>query len=406
MAADHLVVVGASLAGLRAVEGARKAGFDGTITLIGAERHLPYDRPPLSKAYLEAENEMSAETPTFRTEQLLTGELGAELMLGQPATALDTDAKVVYVGDRPVAYDAMVIATGADAKTLPGAGQLDGVYTLRTLDDAVAVRAALDSGTRAVVIGGGFIGSEVASTASKRGLDVTVVEALPTPLARAVGELMGATCASLHHRNGTALRCGIGVDAIEGDGRVERVVLADGSTLPADLVVVGVGAAPATGWLEGAGLRIDDGVVCDETLFTGANGVYAAGDVARWHNPMFDKLMRLEHWTSAADQGAVAAKNALAPDAAKPYSTVPYFWSDWYDSRIQFVGIADADEVAIVDGDLDTDGRVVALYRSGDRLVGALTINGQAVIMKYRGLIAKRASWDDALAFAEKRKAA
>ncbi|GAA5129677.1 NAD(P)/FAD-dependent oxidoreductase [Haloechinothrix salitolerans] len=406
MAADHLVVVGASLAGLRAVEGARKTGFDGTITLIGAERHLPYDRPPLSKAYLEAENEPSAETPTFRNEQLLTGELGAELMLGEPATALDTDAKVVHVGDRPVAYDAMVIATGADAKTLPGAGQLDGVYTLRTLDDAVAVRAALDGGTRAVVIGGGFIGSEVASSASKRGLDVTVVEALPTPLSRAVGELMGATCASLHHRNGTTLRCGVGVDAIEGDGRVERVVLADGSTLPADLVVVGVGASPATGWLDGSGLRIDDGVVCDETLFTGADGVYAAGDVARWHNPMFDKLMRLEHWTSAADQGAVAAKNALAPDAAKPYSTVPYFWSDWYGSRIQFVGIADADEVVIVDGDLDTDGRVVALYRSGRRLVGALTINGQAVIMKYRGLIAKRASWDDALAFAEKRKAA
>lgn len=406
MAAEHLVVAGASLAGLRAVEGARKAGFDGAITLIGAERHLPYDRPPLSKAYLETGPGRTPETPTFRTEEVLSGELGAELLLGERATGLDTHAKVVHLGDREIGYDALVIATGADARTLPGADRLDGVHTLRTLDDAIAVRAALDDGARTVVIGGGFIGSEVASGAIKRRVDVTVIEALPTPLARAVGDAMGATCASLHRRNGADLRCGAGVAAIEGDGSVERVVLDDGTTLPADLVVVGIGAAPATGWLVGSGLRLDDGVVCDETLCTGAAGVYAAGDVARWHNPTFGTLMRLEHWTSAAEQGARAAANAIAPEHAKPYSTVPYFWSDWYDSRIQFVGIADADEVRVVDGDLDADGRVVALYRSGDRIVGALTINGQALIMKFRGLIAKQASWNDALAFAERRRAA
>lgn len=407
MATDHLVVVGASLAGLRAVEAARKAKFDGRITLVGAEEHLPYDRPPLSKAYLDpADDGAAPTTPTFRTEQVLTQELGVDLLLGEKATALDTATKVVQVGDHPVPYDGLVIATGADARTLPGADDLSGVYTLRTLDDAVAVRAALDEGARTVVIGAGFIGSEVAAGAKKRGLDVTVVEALPTPLVRAVGEVMGAACASLHHRKGTDLRCGVGVTALEGNGKVERVVLSDGTTLDADLVVVGVGAVPAIEWLEGSGLGLDNGIVCDETLFAGADGVYAAGDVARWRNPLFDRHMRLEHWTSAAEQGALAARNALNPAAAKPYSTVPYFWSDWYDSRIQFVGVPDADEIVAVDGDLDHDGRLVALYRSGDRLAGALTINGQTVIMKYRALIAKQAGWDDALAFAERRRAA
>lgn len=254
------------------------------------------------------------------------------------------------------------------------------------------------------MIGAGFIGSEIASGARKRGLDVTVVEALPTPLVRAVGEVMGSACASLHRRNGTELRCGTGVAALEGDGRVEQVILSDGTRLPADLVVVGVGATPAVEWLAGSGLRLDDGIVCDEYLYTGVQGVYAAGDVARWHNPLFDRLMRLEHWTSAAEQGALAARNALDPAAAKPYQTVPYFWSDWYDSRIQFVGSPQADEIRVVNGDLERDGRCVALYRQGDRLVGALTINGQAVIMKYRVQIMKRAPWQDALAFAEKRR--
>jgi NADPH-dependent 2,4-dienoyl-CoA reductase/sulfur reductase-like enzyme len=397
-----LVVVGASLAGLRAVEGARKAGFGGRISLIGAETHLPYDRPPLSKAYLDDGG--VPEPTTFREETVLRDELGVELLLGAPATALDTARRVVFVGDREVPYDAAVLATGAAARELPGCQGLSGVHTLRTLDDAIAVRAALDGGARTVVIGAGFIGSEIASGVRKRGLPVTVVEALPTPLVRAVGEVMGRACASLHHANGTDLRCGVGVTGLEGEGRVERVRLSDGSVLDADLVVVGVGAVPNTAWLESSGLGLDNGIVCDETLSTGAEGVYAAGDVARWHNSLFDRPMRLEHWTSAAEQGAVAARNALDPASAKPYQTVPYFWSDWYSSRIQFVGVAQADEVCVVDGDVARDGRCVALYREGDRLVGALTVNGQAVIMKYRAQIMKRTSWTDALHFAESRR--
>jgi len=401
MSPQNLVVIGASLAGLRAAEAARKAGFSGTITMVGAEHHLPYDRPPLSKAYLDG---VEPKAPYFRTEEKLRDDLGVELLLGASATGLDTANKQVLLGESRLDYDALVIATGATARRLPGAAGLAGVHTLRTLDDAIAVRGALDAGARTVVVGCGFIGSEVASGARKRGLEVTVVEAQPTPLARAVGDEMGRVCAKLHHRHGTDLRCGVGVERIEGEGRVERVVLSDGTAIDADLVVVGIGAEPNTEWLAGSGLALDDGVVCDEYLCAG-DGIYAAGDVARWHNPLFDRAMRLEHWTSAAEQAAVAARNAVHPAEAKPYRTVPYFWSDWYDSRIQFVGIPAAEEVRIVEGDPARDRRVVALYREGDRLVGALTINGQNVIMKFRGLIMKGASWADAVAFAEQRRA-
>ncbi|MCU1694111.1 MAG: thcD1 [Mycobacterium sp.] len=402
---DRLVVVGASLAGLRAVEAARKTGFAGDITIIGGEPHLPYDRPPLSKEFLEAtEPGVEARIPFFRNDDVYP-DLGVELLLGAPATGLDVARKVVHVADRQIGYDALVIATGSQLRTLPGTGHMDGVHGLRTLEDSLSIRAALNAGARTVVVGAGFIGSEVASGARKRGLEVTVVEALPTPLVRAAGTEMGAAIASLHERNGTTLLCGRGVAVIEGDRRVERVVLDDGTLIDADLVVVGIGVSPCVAWLEGSGLAIDNGVMCDETLWTGAPGVYAAGDVANWLNPVFDARQRMENWTAAAEQGAAAARNALDPGNAKPYGTVPYFWSDWYGSRIQFVGVPDAEEVLLVDGDVENGERWVALYRRGDRLVGALTVNGQTVIMKYRRMIAQKSSWGDALEFAEKRRA-
>lgn len=406
MTVERLVVVGASLAGLRAVEAARKAGFDGAIMLIGAERHLPYDRPPLSKEFLEAtEPGAEALVPFFRSDDVFTDELNVELVLGAPATDLDVTRKVVLIGEREVGYDALVLATGSQLRTLPDSEHLDGVHGLRTLDDSLAIRAALDEGARTVVVGAGFIGSEVASSAQKRGVDVTVVEALPTPLVRATGPVMGAAIAALHERNGTSLLCGTGVRAVEGDGRVERVVLNDGAVIEADLVVVGIGVSPCASWLEGSGLTLENGVLCDETLWTGVPGVYAAGDVANWLNPMFGLRQRMENWTAAAEQGAAAARNALDPANAKPYGTVPYFWSDWYGSRIQFVGVPESEEVLVVDGDVDNDDRWTALYRQGDRLVGALTVNGQTVIMKYRRMIARKCSWGDALEFAEKRRA-
>ncbi|HXH79762.1 NAD(P)/FAD-dependent oxidoreductase [Nocardioides sp.] len=390
-----IVVVGASLAGLRAVEGCRRAGYAGPLTLVGAEEHLPYDRPPLSKAFLDAGHDRPAES-TFRSEDEIH-ELDVDLRLGQLATRLDIEACAIVVGEESLPYSSLIIATGAHARALPGEA-LPGVHTLRTVDDARRIREALDAGARTVVVGGGFIGSEVASAARKRGVDVTIVEAADTPLVHAVGSEMAQVCARLHARHDTRLLCGVGVSALEGAGRVQRVVLSDNTSLEADLVVVGIGAAPATGWLEDSGLDLDDGIVCDETLRTSAPNVYAAGDVARWHNPLFERRMRLEHWTSAAEQGAFAARNALEPDSAKPFETVPYFWSDWYSQRLQMVGIGDADEVRLL-GDPDADSWI-ALYRLDDRLVGALSLNRPGRIMKYRALISRRAAWDEALEFA------
>ncbi|MGW5719412.1 NAD(P)/FAD-dependent oxidoreductase [Amycolatopsis sp. NPDC003865] len=379
-----LVVVGASLAGLRAVESARRTGYRGRIVLVGAEAHLPYDRPPLSKAFLDAGGPHRVEP--FHAESVLRDELGVELVLGAPAERLDTGAREVTVAGTAVRYDALVIATGATARSLPGA------RTLRTAEDAVAVRAALDAGARTVVIGAGFIGSEVASAARKRGLPVTIVEASAVPLARAVGETAGAELAALHHAAGTELRLATEVTGVTGDG----VRLAGGEVLPADLVVAGIGAVPATGWLDGSGLTLherDGGVVCDATLAAGPPGVYAAGDVAHVPNPLFEGLgMRLEHWTNAAEQGAAAARHALDPASARPLEAVPYFWSDWYGRRIQFVGTPHADEVVPVGG--------VTLYRRGDRIAGALTVDRPREIMKYRRRIASRAAWAEALAFA------
>lgn len=402
MAAERqrLVVVGGSLAGLRAAEAARRAGYAGPLTLIGAEDHLPYDRPPLSKEFLGAE---PADAVTFRSESSLREELDVDLRLGSAATRLDTTGRVVHLSDgTELRYTGCVLATGAGARQppIPGVGSLTGVHTLRTLDDAHRIRAALDAGAcRIVVVGAGFIGSEIAATVRNRGLPVTVVEAAEVPLAGAVGEYMGAACARLHARHGTELRCGVTVTALEGENRVRRVRLSDGSTLDAELVVVGAGAVPTTGWLQDSGLTLDDGVVCDETLATGAPGVYAAGDVARWPNPLFEEAppMRLEHWTTTAEQGKAAALAALDPAGARPFATVPYFWSDWYAHRLQFVGTPAADEVRLVDGDQD-DEHFLALYRRGARVVGALGLDHRKQVMKLRALVGKRASWDDALA--------
>ncbi|HVS68697.1 MAG TPA: FAD-dependent oxidoreductase [Mycobacteriales bacterium] len=399
----HLVVVGASLAGLRAVESARRTGFTGAITLVGAEAYIPYDRPPLSKDFLTTEGEPAA--TILRDEAVLRDELGLELRLGTTAVGLDTDGRVLATDAGEIPFTSMVIATGASPRMLPGTEQLRGVHVLRTIDDARAIRAALDARARTVVVGAGFIGSEIAASARARGCEVTVVEALPTPLARPVGETMGKVLASLHERNGTTLRVGVGVEGLDGDGdgAVRSVRLADGSSIEAELVVVGIGVTPNIGWLADSGLELGDGVECDEKLCTGVAGIYAAGDIVRWHNPTFNTRMRLEHWTIAAEQGGVAGRNAADPATATAFETVPYFWSDWYGKRIQFVGIAaDTDEIKTVAGDVDGD-TFVTLYRRGDRLGGALALEGRSQVMKYRGMLAAGATWDEALAFARER---
>jgi NADPH-dependent 2,4-dienoyl-CoA reductase/sulfur reductase-like enzyme len=407
--AETLVVVGASLAGLRAVEAVRGDGWEGTVVLVGAEQHLPYDRPPLSKGYLSAEE---CPDPTYRDKDRITRELGVDLVLGTPASALDLDARTVTVGERAVRYDALVLATGSYARTLPGTDGLTGVFTVRTLDDARALRGALRAGTpRVTVVGGGFIGSELAAVGRALGLDVTLIERGPTLLARAIGTSMGQALTRLHERHGTRVLTGVRVDEVLGDHRVRAVRLSDGSEIETDILIAGVGAAPATAWLEGSGLTVDDGVVADATL-AAAPRVHVAGDLARWPNPLFDDVldgpMRLQHWTTAAEQGARAARNAVAPTRTRPYETVPYFWSDWYASRIQFAGIPTADghdvHVEVVAGDHANGDPFTALYRADDRVIGALSVDMRAEVMKYRRLIAQRADWSAALELAEARR--
>jgi len=398
-----VVVVGGSLAGLRAIETLRNDGFDGPVTLIGAEARQPYDRPPLSKKVLAGEWE--PDRIALRRDGDL-GSLDVDPRLGRSATALDLERRVVTTDDgEEIAFDGIVIATGAVVRRLPGQPELEGVHVLRTLEDSLALRAALTTGSpRVVVVGAGFIGSEVAATARGIGCEVTVLEALPVPLARALGPRMGLACSMLHGDHGVDLRVGVGVDAIEGaGGRVEAVRLSDGSTVEADVVVVGVGVAPATAWLEDSGLELRDGVVCDATLAAGPPGVYAAGDVCRWTNELFGEEMRIEHWTNAAEQGAAAAANLLSDFVGVepiPYAPVPFFWSDQFDSRIQYVGRAHGDdEVQVVAGDID--GNFMAMYGHGGRLRGVLGVNMPKLVMRCRKLLAERASWEDAIGHAQ-----
>ena len=322
--------------------------------------------------------------------------LDVEWRLGVPARALDLDARTVELDDgSAVSFDGLVIATGARVRTLPGQPDLAGIHTLRTIDDCLALRADLEKmPSRVVVVGAGFIGAEVAATARQRGLDVTLLEALEVPLQRVLGDRIGAVCADLHRDQGVDLRLSSGVDAFvdDGNGRVAGVVLSDGSTVEADVVVVGVGVVPNTEWLEGSGLDIDNGVVCDETCLA-APGVVAAGDVARWPNRRFGEVMRVEHWENAQEQGAHAARRLLGDTA--PYEPVPWFWSDQYDRKIQLAGRSGPDdEVRIVDGSID-ERRFVALYGRAGRLVGVLGMNRPRPVMQYRQLIADGASWDD-----------
>jgi NADPH-dependent 2,4-dienoyl-CoA reductase/sulfur reductase-like enzyme len=394
----RIVVVGASLAGLRAAETLRRSGYAGSLVLVGAEKHLPYDRPPLSKEILQGRWE--AEKLPLRKQPWEP--LDIELRLGRRAVALDTDARSVTLDDGTrEPWDALLIATGARARRLRDQPELTGIHTLRTLDDALALRADLERGPRVLVIGAGFIGCEVAASCRARGLAVTVIEPLSVPLARGLGEDMGALCARLHVDHGVDLRCGVGVERVSGAGRVERVALTDGTQIETDVVVVGIGAEPETRWLEGSGLTLDDGVVCDAYCAAGPPGVFAAGDVARWQNPLFDERMRVEHWSNAVEQGVYVAERLAGSDAAAaPFAPVPFFWSDQYDVKIQFAGrLRGDDERRIVAG--STDGYAfTALYGRAGRLSGVLCFSRPRDLGKYRRMIAERVSFADAVAAA------
>jgi 3-phenylpropionate/trans-cinnamate dioxygenase ferredoxin reductase subunit len=392
----HVVVVGASLAGLHAARALRRHGFDGTLTLVGDEPHLPYDRPPLSKQVLAG---------TWEPERaaLLSArddDLALDWRLGTRAAELDPRGRRVVLADgSEVAYDGLVIATGAAPRTLPGTEGLAGVHVLRSLDDALALRADLDATpSRVVVVGAGFIGAEVAATARQRGLPVTLVEPLPVPLGRVLGGEVAETVAAVHRDEGVDLRLGVGVEAIEGGDRVERVRLADGSVVECDVVVVGIGVTPNTGWLEGSGLPLADGVLADATCRV-VDGVVAAGDVARWSHPTYGEDLRVEHWDHAIAQGGHAAETLLAgADGGQPFAPVPWFWSDQYDRKIMLAGRpAGAEEVRVVDGSL-AERRFVALYRRGDQVVAALGMNRPAPLARWRLRLADGVSWAEATA--------
>lgn len=393
---ENVVIVGASLAGMRAAVALRDEGFPGNVVVVGEEHHPPYDRPPLSKQFLAGkwdESRISLVSPGKIEE------LGIDLRLGRRAIALDAQARSIELDDGTrLEFDKAVIATGSHPRNLPGVQQSDTVMTLRTLDDSRRLASVISEATRLVVVGGGFIGSEVASTARSLGAAVTVLEALPVPLGRVLGDQVGAACAALHELHGVRVRTGTGVSGITESDSGPVVTIDDGSTLEADVVVIGIGIIPTTSWLEGSGLEIDNGVVVDSTLHA-TDDVLAAGDVARWPDIKNATTVRAEHWTNAAEQGAAVARSLLAGrGSAEPYDPVPYIWSDQYDVKIQVLGDPRPDDIVeVVDGSFE-DGRFVALYGRSGRLAAAVGFGRPRQLMGFRPLLSEGATFDQGLA--------
>lgn len=391
---DSVTIVGASQAGMHAAQTLRAEGFDGPITVIGDETDEPYDRPPLSKQVLAGEWDADRIGLPAASE-----DLDLQWRLGRRATALDAERQSLTLdGGEEVPFDSLVVATGASPVRIPGTDDFDGIHTLRTLRDCMAIRAGFDATPRRlVVVGAGFIGAEVAATARGRGLDVTMVEALPVPLQRGLGDQLGSVMADVHRDHGVDLRLGVGVEGFSGDSRVEQVSLSDGSTVEADVVVVGVGVRPNTGWLDSSSLEIDNGVVCDATCLA-APGIVAAGDVARWPSTRYGQSLRVEHWENAIQQGKAAGRRLLASvDAAEVYDPVPWFWSDQYDRKIQMAGLsAPHDQVEVVIGSTD-ERRFVALFGNEGRVVGVLGMNRPRHVMQLRVHAADGTPFDQAV---------
>ncbi len=380
---DSILIVGGGAAGLAAVETLRSEGYAGALTMVCDEPELPYDRPPLSKQVLTGA--WDAERTRFR-EAAHYADLGIRLVRGR-AGALDADGRTVYLSDGyPLRFDGLIIATGVLPRRLPGGHDLAGVHVLRDHPDVAALRATFANGPRVAIVGGGFLGMEVAAAARGLGLDATVIEPLAQPMIRQVGPVIGAEVARLHREHGVDLRTGIGVTRLEGDGGgVTGVALTDGSVVPADCVLVSIGAVPATDWLRTSGLAIGDGVECDE-FCRAAPGIYAAGDVASWVNPRYQRRMRIEHRMNATEQGTAAAVNLLKGDV-QPFAPLPYFWSDQYNVKLQVHGhLSDGAEIAIEDGS-PADGKFVALFREDGAPIAVLGWNSPARLIRYRKLL-------------------
>ncbi|MET9713432.1 NAD(P)/FAD-dependent oxidoreductase [Nocardiopsis alba] len=408
---EQIVIAGAGMAGLYAAEALRERGFEGRLTLVGEEPHRPYSRPPLSKEVLTG---IGMGAPDDATPGRLAGHralrlredeeidrLDLDFRPGTRAVALDPTVRELRIegpdGSEALRYDGLIVATGARARR-PDTS-LPGVHVLRTLDDAEAVRSALTSSGRLVVVGGGFVGAEVAASARSVGMEVTLVEAAPTPMTRVLDPRIGEILVRAHLDNGVDVRLGVSVVGYEGADHVERVRLSDGSTVEASAVVVGIGVHLNTEWLRGSGVDLasDGSVLCDEYSATSVPDVYAVGDLADWPHPRYGGRIRLEHWTNAGEQGEAAARNLLAGAGRTPFTPVPYFWSDQYKSKIQLLGQgAPADEVAFVHGSPE-DRKFVAFLGRGGMLVGVLGLRSTPRTMRYRSLLEKPTTWEEAL---------
>jgi NADPH-dependent 2,4-dienoyl-CoA reductase/sulfur reductase-like enzyme len=381
---DRVVVVGASLAGVRAAGALRKHGYRGELIVLGDEPHAPYDRPPLSKEILSG---------AFTREKiaLLKSEADWTLRLGERAEGLDLARRAIKLAREWLPFDGLVIATGVRARRL---SNVDG-FVLRTVDDALALQSALRAARTLAIVGAGFVGAEVASSVRRDGLKVTLIEQATLPLERQLGAQMAGVLARLHGEHGVELRTGVSV--VE---RGDALLLSDGSRVEADAVLIAVGAQPNVEWLAGSGVALHDGVRCDAVCRvlrdTGEAipGIVAAGDVAHYQSALFEEAFRVEHWTHAAEQADRAARTLLGDDT--PWLNAPLFWSDQYGLRIQFAG-RKGERIHVCEGTLE-DRRFVALYGQGERLTGALALRRPAQLMRYRKLIEQRASFDEAVA--------
>ena len=391
--APAFVIVGANLTGGMAAATLRAEGFDGGIVLVGAEPVPPYERPPLSKAFLRGEVPFEASLlrpPEFWEQQ------GIDTRFGQKALRIDTVARGVELdGGASVSYDKVLVATGLRNRSLTVAGAgLEGVHSLRTVKEAESLKAEIVPGATAVVVGMGFIGAEVAATLRMSGVAVEAVEPFPAPCYRGVGPLTGGVLAEIHREHGVVLHLGESLDTIEGTRRVEAVVTSAGRRIPCDFVVVGVGTAPLTGVVEGTAVLVNNGVVTDEFCRTNVDGIYAAGDVANHYHPLYRRHIRVEHWQNALKQGAAAARSMLGREQA--YAEVPWFWSDQYDVNIQSAGLipaeADGHEV-VIRGDVEAR-RYVVYYLSNDRILGAVGLNNGRDLRRSMALMASEAVVD------------
>lgn len=383
------MIVGGGLAAARTAEQLRRSDYSGAITIVSDEGHLPYDRPPLSKEVLRAETEdVTLKSAEFYAENDIT------ILLGNGATSVDTAAKTLALADgSQLGYDELVIATGLVPKRIKSFPDLPGIHVLRNFDESLALRKEAATASRAVVVGAGFIGCEVAASLRKMGVDVVLVEPQPAPLASVLGQQIGDLVTRLHRAEGVDVRCGVGVSDVSGDDRVRKVTLSDGTELDADIVIVGIGSHPATEWLEGSGLEIDNGVVCDEAGRTSAPHVWAIGDVASWRDDVGGQV-RVEHWSNVADQARVLVPSMLGQEPPAAVS-VPYFWSDQYDVKIQALGEPEAtDTVHIV----EDDGRkFLAYYEREGVVVGVVGGGFPGKVMKVRAKIAAGAPISDLL---------